>query len=141
MMSLFTASREIAAGVDQVFAAISAPERLARWWGPDGFSNRFETCDFRPGGRWVFTMHGPDGKHYPNENVFVEIDAPRKVVVEHVGQPKYRLTLTLTPTPAGTRVNWAQQFESAELAERMAPIVIPANEQNLDRLQAEVLRS
>lgn len=41
---------------------------------------------------------------------------------------------------AGTRVIWSQRFEDAGQAERMAPIVIPANEQNLDRPTAEVLR-
>src|SRR5207253_34758 len=33
----------------------------------------FNTCDFKPGGRWSFIMHGPDGRSYPNENVFAEI--------------------------------------------------------------------
>ncbi|MGC0152581.1 SRPBCC domain-containing protein [Chromobacterium vaccinii] len=139
-MSAFTTSREIPATVEQVFAAISDPTRLARWWGPAGFSNTFDVCEFRTGGRWAFTMHGPDGKHYPNENVFAEIAAPAKVVVQHVSQPKFHLTISLAATPAGTRVSWLQQFESDELAERMAAIVIPANEQNLERLEAEALR-
>ncbi|WP_434626812.1 SRPBCC domain-containing protein [Chromobacterium sp. CV08] len=139
-MNPFTTSREIPASVEQVFAAISDPARLARWWGPAGFSNTFDVCEFRTGGRWAFTMHGPDGRHYPNENVFAEIAAPTTVVVQHVANPKYRLTISLAATPGGTRVSWVQRFESAELAERMAAIVVPANEQNLERLEAEVLR-
>ena len=137
-MTTFSTSREIPATVEEVFAAISAPERLARWWGPAGFTNTFSVCEFKPGGRWSFVMHGPNGANYPNESVFAEIDAPRKVVVQHVSEPKFRLTIALTPTPKGTAVAWAQAFENAEVARRVEAIVVPANEENLDRLSTEV---
>ena len=28
------------------------PARIARWWGPAGFTNTIHTFDFRPGGEW-----------------------------------------------------------------------------------------
>jgi uncharacterized protein YndB with AHSA1/START domain len=139
-MTTFTTSREIPATPEQVFAAISDPQRLARWWGPAGFTNTFDVCEFRPGGRWKFVMHSPEGHNYPNENVFAEIEPPSKVVVEHASAPKYSLTITLVPSSGGTTVTWAQTFESAETASRIEHIVVPANEQNLDRLSAEVSR-
>ena len=139
-MTTFSTSREIPATVEQVFAAISNPERLARWWGPAGFTNTFDVCEFKDGGRWSFIMHGPDGRSYPNENVFAEIESPRKVVIEHASEPKYRLTLVLAPSAAGTVVSWSQAFESSEVGRRLESIVVPANEQNLDRLSVEVLR-
>jgi uncharacterized protein YndB with AHSA1/START domain len=139
-MTTFKTSREIPATVEEVFAAIRDPERLSRWWGPAGFTNTFHVCEFRNGGRWSFIMHGPNGANYPNENVFAEIEPPGKVVVEHVSEPKFRLTLVLAPSAAGTVVSWSQAFESAEVAGRLEPIVVPANEQNLDRLSVEVLR-
>lgn len=137
-MSTFTTTREIPATVDEVFAAIRDPERLARWWGPAGFTNTFHLCEFKRGGRWSFVMHGPHGSDYANESVFAEIEAPVKVVVQHVSEPKFRLTIGLAPSAVGTRVSWEQAFENAELAGRLAGIVVPANEQNLDRLSAEV---
>lgn len=140
-MTTFSTSREIPASVGQVFAAISDPERLKRWWGPAGFTNSFNVCEFRSGGRWSFTMHGPDGQNYPNENVFADIEPPRLVVVQHVVKPLFRLTIALAPSAAGTVVSWSQVFESPEVASRIEHIVVPANEQNLDRLSAEVLRS
>lgn len=139
-MTAFRTSRDIPATPAQVFAAISDPRRLARWWGPAGFRNTFHACDFTPGGRWSFVMHGPDGGHYPNESVFAEIEAPAKVVVQHVSEPVFRLTVTLAATDAGTRVDWLQEFGNPEVAARVAHIVVPANEQNLDRLAAEVLQ-
>ena len=89
-MTTFRTSREIPATVDQVFAAFSQPERLARWWGPSGFTNTFSVCEFKRAGRWSYIMHGPDGRTYPNESVFAEIESPGKIVIQHVSEPKYR---------------------------------------------------
>ena len=139
-MTTFNTSREIPATVEQVFAAIRDPERLARWWGPAGFTNTFHVCEFKYGGRWSFIMHGPNGTNYPNENVFAEIESPRKVVIQHVSEPKFRLTIMLAPSGVGTVVSWSQAFESSEVASRLEHIVIPANEENLERLSVEVLR-
>ena len=138
-MKTFTTSRDIPATIDQVFAAISDPLRLSRWWGPAGFTNTFSVCEFRNGGRWSLIMHGPDGSNYPNENIFAEIESPRKVVVRHDSEPKYCLTITLASSPTGTHVSWSQEFESSEVASRIEHIVVPANDQNLERLSVEVL--
>ena len=137
-MTTFQTSREIAATPAAVFAAIAAPERLAKWWGPQGFRNSFEVCDFRPGGAWRFTMHGPDGTSYPNQSVFETIEDARKVVIQHACAPLFRLSIELLPGDTGTRVLWTQVFEDPAVAAAVRHIVEPANEQNLDRLAAEV---
>ncbi len=137
-MTPFETSREIPVTPEQIFAAISAPERLERWWGPTGFTNTSTTCEVKTGGRWSLTMFSPDGKHFANEIVFEEVDSPRKLVVHHVSKPHYRLTITLTPTESGTVVGWSQLFEDEEIARRVEHIVVPANDQNLERLAAEV---
>ena len=134
----FVHSRLVAAPPERVFRAIAEPERLARWWGPNGFTSTFETCEFRPGGAWRFVLHGPDGKDYPNRNVFRET-APGRVVVEHLDDSHhFLLTITLTPQGGQTLVGWRQLFDSAQHRQKVAPFVSVANEQNLDRLAAEV---
>ena len=117
-----------------VFEAFARPEVLARWWGPAGFTNAFEVCEFRPGGRWKYVMHGPEGTRHPNESVFREVEAPSRLVIQHVSKPRYVLTVTLTAHEGGTAVTWDQEFEDAAVASRIRHIVEPANEQNLDRL-------
>jgi len=138
-MNAFNASREIPATAEEVFAAFSHPERLARWWGPKGFTSTFSVCEFRNGGRWSLIMHGPDGKNYSNESIFAEIVPAEKIVIEHVSKPKYRLTIILSPSRAGTAVLWSQEFENSKFAESMKLFLSTANEQNLDRLSAEVI--
>ena len=138
-MTLFSTTRQIPASPERVFAALSHPERLARWWGPAGFTNTFKVCEFKQDGRWSFTMHGPDGTGYPNESVFLLIEPAKKVVIRHVNEPQFILTIGLAPSAGGTLVSWEQAFDNAEMAAAIKPLVEPANEQNLDRLAAEVL--
>jgi uncharacterized protein YndB with AHSA1/START domain len=139
-MSPFQTSRDIPATPFDVFEAIAAPERLAKWWGPAGFTNTFELCEFKPGGRWVFVMHGPDGTNYPNENVFAEIVENSKVIIDHIPFPQFRLTITLTTSATGTLVSWHQLLADSDFAAKVAHIIVPANEQNLDRLTTEALQ-
>ena len=137
-MTTFKTSRAFAAPPGAVFAAFAAPERLAHWWGPDGFTNTFEVFEFVQGGAWRFTMHGPDGSNYLNESTFASIVPDREVVVNHVSVPHFTLTIRLEPVATGTVVTWEQEFESPEVAASIRHIVEPANEQNLSRWQAEV---
>ena len=137
-MTTFNTSREIPAPIEEVFAALTDGERLARWWGPAGFTNTFHTFEFETGGRWVYTMHSPNGGNPENESVFDLVEPPRKLVIRHISKPLYRLTIELAPTDGGTTVSWSQVFDDAAVAKRIAKIVVPANEQNLDRLSAEV---
>ncbi len=128
--------RLLSASPRAVFAALENPDRLAKWWGPSGFTNTFELFEFRPGGKWVFVMHGPDGVNYHNECLFQEIQPDSKIVIEHVAAPWFTLTVTLTARGDQTHLTWDQEFESAAVADRLRPICEGANEQNLDRLAA-----
>ncbi len=137
----FVHSRLIDAPPGRVFDAFSDPARLARWWGPKGFSSTFAAFDLRPGGAWRFVMHGPDGQDYPNQNVFRDVVPPERIVVEHLSQHHhFVLTITFADHGDQTLVGWRQVFDSAAERERVAAIVTEANEQNLDRLAAEVRR-
>lgn len=134
-------TRFIAASPAQVFAAMSDAARIARWWGPDGFASTIHEFDFRPRGKWLLTMHGPDGQDYPNESRFVRVEPGRVFEIEHLNGHHFLLTLELAPEGNGTLVSWRQTFDTVEHYERIAGFVATANEQNLDRLAAEVERA
>lgn len=131
--------RLINATPEQIFEAIKNPDKLAIWWGPERFRNTFSQFDFTPGGRWVFVMHGPNGVDYHNENVFREIVPAERVVIAHVLDPLFALTISLRPENGKTRLFWDQEFETVEVADKVRAMCGPANEQNLDRMEA-VLR-
>jgi uncharacterized protein YndB with AHSA1/START domain len=129
----------IDAPCQRVFGAFADPERLARWWGPAGFSSSFQQFEFWPGGRWLYTMHGPDGANYANESVFADITEPSCVVIEHLREfHHFVLEITLEAHGDQTRVGWRQIFDTVEHRNQVAEFVMVANEQNLDRLAAEV---
>ena len=104
--------------------------------GPNGFTNAFEGFEFKPGGRWKYVMLGPNGAQFANESVFLRVEAPSMVVIQHVSKPRYVLTVTLAEQEDGTSISWVQEFEDPAVAARIRHIVEPANEQNLDRLQS-----
>jgi uncharacterized protein YndB with AHSA1/START domain len=92
-------TRLIDASRDLVFKAWTDPHHLVQWWGPKGFTNTFHEFEPRPGGRWRFVMHGPDGRDYQNESVFAEVVRPERIVFDHISGPQLfasRLPLTMT---------------------------------------------
>jgi uncharacterized protein YndB with AHSA1/START domain len=134
-------SRVLAAAPAQVFAAFVSAERLARWWGPKGFRNTFQVFEPRPGGSWRFVMHGPNGANYPNESSFEALVPGELVVIRHRNAPLFTLTVALAAEGAGTHLTWSQAFDSAADYQAVRGVVVPANEENLDRLEVELGRA
>ncbi|MEI9917356.1 MAG: SRPBCC family protein [Bacteroidota bacterium] len=74
---LLNAPREL------VFEVWTSPKHVDKWWGPDGFTNTTHKIDVRPGGEWVYVMHGPDSRTYDNRIRFIEVVRPEKLVYLH----------------------------------------------------------
>lgn len=128
--------RTVPFSAQAVFGAFASPELLAAWWGPDGFTNSFEVFEFRVNGRWIFTMHGPDGKSYPNKSFFVSLDPGQFVVIRHDCAPYFTLSVQLRQVEGGTHLTWRQEFDDSRTAQAVRSVVDSANEQNIDRLCA-----
>lgn len=132
--------RILAASRARVFECFSDPKRLARWWGPKGFRNTFEEFEFRTDGNWSFVMHSPKGVDFPNRAVFTQITKPERIVIDHVSDPHFRLTITLEDEGGKTLLTWRQTFDSVRECEKLRKVCVEANEENLDRLAAELAR-
>jgi uncharacterized protein YndB with AHSA1/START domain len=76
-------SRVIAAPRFRVFQAFTDPSQITRWFGPEGFTTETLEIDIREGGRWRFVYTGPDGTRWENRMVFLRVDAPRLLEMEH----------------------------------------------------------
>ncbi len=122
----------------RVFEAFRDPVRLARWWGPKGFRSTFQEFDLRAGGAWRLVMHGPNGVDYPNESVFVEVVEPERIVFRHVSSHPFEMTMTLSEQGNGTRLTWRMLHPTAAACARFRDVGLAANEENFDRLEAEL---
>jgi uncharacterized protein YndB with AHSA1/START domain len=130
---LFNAPRTL------VYRAFTDADVLTRWWGPEGFANTFEEFTPRAGGTWRFVMRDPDGRDHRMLNEFVEVEHERKIVLQHrQAGHNFRLEMTYADEADKTRLTWRIWFESAEEAERVRPFLNRANEQNFDRLEAQL---
>lgn len=135
-------TKTIQATTAQVFAAIRDPLRVARWWGPEGFSSTIHHFDFRAGGKWYLTLHGPDGKDYPNEYRLLCAEPDHLVEIEHPSDDHYFiLRIELRQQGDATLVVWRQTFDTVEHYRPLASFLAEANEQVLARLSAEVHRA
>lgn len=125
-----------------VFAAWSDPDRIAQWWGPNGFTTTTSEFDMRPGGVWRFVMHGPDGRDYQNRVTYEEIVRPERLVYRHGGgeedlEPvEFRNTVTFEDLGGRTRLTMRAVFPSAAERDRVAREygAVEGGEQTLARL-------
>lgn len=65
---------------DLVFKAWTEPERVMRWWGPNGFTTPVCKIDLRPGGAVHSCMRSPEGQDFWSKGVYREVIAPERIV-------------------------------------------------------------
>lgn len=140
-MNEIVTKRNFNVPVGLLFKAWAQEEHLKNWWGPHGFSNSFHEFDFRNGGRWHFIMHGPDGKEYENESKFETVIENEKVILHHISKPEYKAEFVFSASGTSSSVLvWVMEFETEKAYQALRDIVAEKNEENLDRLEAELKR-
>ena len=84
------------APLKMVWDAFVDPKQAANWWGPRGFTITTKSKDLKPGGQWIYTMHGPDGKDWPNIATYHEVEKYARLVYDHgateTTPPLFRVT-------------------------------------------------
>lgn len=125
-----------------VFAMFTDPRHLAQWWGPSGFVTHTHQLDFRVGGDWIFTMHGPDGTDWPGHHRYREIVPDEKIVFAFQGGPQAVVTVTLTDRGGKTEMHFSMVFPTAEIRDNLAKRVgaVEGQKQTVERL-GELLRT
>jgi uncharacterized protein YndB with AHSA1/START domain len=76
--------RVLPAAPSVVFAAFSDPDKLAKWWGPAGFT--VPSLDFKPhaGDSYRIEMQPPEGEPFYLIGEFREVDPPTRLVFTFV---------------------------------------------------------
>jgi uncharacterized protein YndB with AHSA1/START domain len=84
------AERVFNAPREKVYAAMTDPELIPKWWGRHAHTTTVEEMDVKVGGRWRFVSEGPDGK-FGFSGVIRELVEPERIVqtFEWDGMPGY----------------------------------------------------
>ena len=115
-----TLTRLFDAPRDLVFEAMSKPEHVRRWWGALDDKHSMSVCeiDFRVGGKWHFVGRGPKGE-YGFHGVYLEIDAPERVVFTEIYDPVPGegsvVTSLLTEEHGKTRMTVTARYSSLDV--------------------------
>lgn len=109
------------APVKMVWEAWTDPKKTAMWWGPRGFTITTHSKNLKPGGTWVYTMHGPDGVDYPNITVYHEVEKYARLVYDHgateTTPPLFRVTVDFKEMAKDkTKMDMTMAFATAEVA-------------------------
>jgi uncharacterized protein YndB with AHSA1/START domain len=97
--------------------------------------------DVRPGGASSYTMHGPDGKDYPNKVEYLEVVTPEKLVYRHGEQGNlsddphcFHVTITFETVQNKTLVTLRPTPKYLETAKKFG--AVEGGQQTLGRLDA-----
>jgi uncharacterized protein YndB with AHSA1/START domain len=80
-------TREFDAPRERVWDAWTDPDRVARWFGPEGFETGEVEIDLRVGGRYALVMARGEARH-PVVYEIVELEAPRLLVLRSEPMPE-----------------------------------------------------
>jgi uncharacterized protein YndB with AHSA1/START domain len=80
-MTSLTLVRRIAARPQIVFEALTTPEGIRHWWGPDAGPVLHAETEVRVGGRYRVRFRLLDGSEHESAGEFLELDPPRRIVM------------------------------------------------------------
>jgi uncharacterized protein YndB with AHSA1/START domain len=124
-----TVTAEYDVTADRAWQLWADPRQLERWWGPPTYPATVEQHDLTPGGRVNYYMTGPEGdKPHGYWNV-LEVEAPRKLVVEdgfadesgapNPDMPVGVMQVDISDRPGGVTMTITTRFPSAEAMEQV----------------------
>jgi uncharacterized protein YndB with AHSA1/START domain len=125
-----TVVAEYDAPVERVWQLYADPRQLERFWGPPTWPATVVDHDLSPGGRVTYFMTGPDGEKSAGYWDVLEVEAPRRFVVEDgfaddTGQPNPDLPTTRMELEldergdAGTTMTVVSTFASTAAMKQM----------------------
>ena len=111
-MNSLTLVRRIAARPSIVFDALTAPEGIACWWGPDEGPVLVAETDVRVGGRFRVRFRMLDGSEHESAGQYLEVRRPERLVMSwrwlcgEEDPNESRVEIDLHPTPEGTELTF-----------------------------------
>ncbi len=118
-MTSLTLVRRIAARPAIVFDALTTPEGIAHWWGPDAGPVLLAQTDVRVGGRFKVRFRMLDGTEHESSGEYLEVNPPVRLAMtwcwlgrEDDGES--RVEIDLRPVDGGTELVFTHALLSSE---------------------------
>jgi uncharacterized protein YndB with AHSA1/START domain len=121
-MTSLTLVRSIPARPSIVFAALTTPDGIAQWWGPDAGPVLLAETDVRIGGRFRVRFRMLDGSEHESAGEYLEIVEFRRLVMSWRwttgGEPDgvSRIEIDLKPIDAGTEITFTHARLKTEVS-------------------------
>jgi len=110
-VSSLTLVRRIAARPSIVFDALTTPDGIKCWWGPDGGPVLIAETDARVGGRFRVRFRTLQGSEHESSGQYIEVRKPERLVMtwrwlgkEDPGES--RVEIDLRPIADGTEITF-----------------------------------
>lgn len=122
-MTSLTLVRYIAARPEVVFDAITTPEAITHWWGPDSGPVLLAETDLRVGGRFKVRFRMLDGTEHESSGEFLELVRPVRVAMSwrwlgRESDGESRVEIVLRPIDDGTELIFTHALLSSEQARK-----------------------
>jgi len=118
-----TLVRRIAARPSIVFDALTTPEGIKCWWGPDGGPVLAAETDARVGGRFRVRFRTLEGSEHESSGEYIEVRKPERLVMtwrwlgkEDPGES--RVEIVLRPIADGTEITFTHSGLADEESRR-----------------------
>jgi uncharacterized protein YndB with AHSA1/START domain len=114
--------RRIRATPARVWAAITRPELMIRWWGPDAGPTLDVVADVRPGGRFSVVFRLMNGEEHNPTGIYREVVPEKKLVftwdLPGTPEPESLVTFRLEPFDGGTELTLTHEHLPDEEARK-----------------------
>ncbi|OYX60193.1 MAG: ATPase [Novosphingobium sp. 32-60-15] len=101
-----TIVRQIKAPSAKIWAAITQPDLMLQWWGPDAGPTLSVVADVRPGGRFSVVFRLLNGEEHNPTGIYREVVPEKKLVftwdLPGASEPESLVTFRLEPFDGGT---------------------------------------
>lgn len=109
-----TIVRRIAAAPARVYAALTQPEQMIKWWGPDAGPTLSAEADVRPGGRFSVVFRLLNGEEHNPTGVYKEVIPDKKLVFTwewpEMPERESLVTFILEPIEGGTELTLVHEY-------------------------------